>query len=255
MAKILVLGAGICGLGAALLLARDGHDVTVLERDEHSLPDSPFEAWESWKRKGVAQFRQPHNFMPGLRMILERELPDIQQALQRAGAARFDLLNPLPRFFADRSSRAIDDQLWTYTARRPVGEWVLAKAAQSEPRLMMRQGVQAVGFLTGPSAGAGVPRIAGVRTAAGEDLRADFVVDVMGRGSPSSRWLAAIGARPPYEEQVDCGFTYYTQYFHGRQPERRAGALTPYGTISILTLPGDNDTWSITISRHQTMQR
>ena len=33
MAEILVLGAGLTGLTTAMLLARDGHDVTVLERD------------------------------------------------------------------------------------------------------------------------------------------------------------------------------------------------------------------------------
>jgi hypothetical protein len=39
------------------------------------------------------------------------------------GAARFDLVNPLPPFFADQSPRPIDEKLWTYTARRPVAEW------------------------------------------------------------------------------------------------------------------------------------
>jgi 2-polyprenyl-6-methoxyphenol hydroxylase-like FAD-dependent oxidoreductase len=33
MAEVLVLGAGLNGLAAAMLLARDGHRVTVLERD------------------------------------------------------------------------------------------------------------------------------------------------------------------------------------------------------------------------------
>ena len=130
MAKIVIVGAGMCGLGTALLLARDGHDVTVLERDDDPVPESPQLAWNDWARNGVAQFRQPHNFMPGLRSILEAELPDVQDGLRRAGASRFDLLHPLPPPFTDRSARAIDDQLWTHTARRPAGEWVFAHAAQ-----------------------------------------------------------------------------------------------------------------------------
>ena len=36
--RILIIGGGICGLGAALLLARDGHEVTVLERDAEPIP-------------------------------------------------------------------------------------------------------------------------------------------------------------------------------------------------------------------------
>ena len=96
--KVLVLGAGICGLGTALLLARDGHEVTVIERDADPVPESPQAAWEHWDRKGVAQFRQPHNFMPGLREILESDLPDVQESLAAAGASKFDLLHPLPPF-------------------------------------------------------------------------------------------------------------------------------------------------------------
>jgi 2-polyprenyl-6-methoxyphenol hydroxylase-like FAD-dependent oxidoreductase len=69
----------------------------------------------------------------------------------------------------------------------------------------------------------------------------------MGRQSRSPHWLTAIGARPPYEEQEECGFTYYTRYFSGTVPERRAGTLTPLGSMSLLTLPGDNDTWCVTV--------
>jgi 2-polyprenyl-6-methoxyphenol hydroxylase-like FAD-dependent oxidoreductase len=73
------------------------------------------------------------------------------------------------------------------------------------------------------------------------------VVDATGRQSRSPQWLAAIGARRPYEEQEDCGFTYYTRYFSGVVPQRRASVLMPIGSIALLTLPGDNDTWSVTI--------
>ena len=244
---IVVVGGGICGLGTALLLARDGHDVTVLERDSDPPPDSPQAAWDSWRRKGVAQFRQPHNFMPGLRLLLEAELPDVQTALREAGASRLDFVNPLPPFLPDQSPKPIDANLWTYTARRPAGEWVFAHAARSEPRVTVRRGVAAAGLLTGPSASAGIQHVLGVRTTDGEELRADLVVDAMGRGSRAPEWLAEIGARRPYEEQEDCGFTYYTRYFAGPEPQRIGPVFMPLGTMSILTLPGDNGTWSVTL--------
>lgn len=244
---ILIMGGGICGLGAAMLLARDGHDVTVLERDADPVPESPHDAWESWTRKGVAQFRQPHNFMPGLRLLLESELPDVQDALRRAGAARFDLINPLPQALADQSPRPIDDKLWTYTARRPVAEWVFASCAQRAAHVTIRRGVQATELVAGPSAIPGAPHVAGVRTSSGETLRADLVVDATGRQSCTPDWLAALGGRPPEETDADCGFVYYTRYFRGTQPSRSGPNLMPVGSISILTLPGDNGTWSVTI--------
>jgi len=247
VASILILGGGICGLGTALLLARDGHDVTVIERDADPLPDSPQEAWRSWTRKGVAQFRQPHNFMPGLRLILETELPDVQEALRRAGACRFDMLNPLPPFFTDQSPRPVDDKLWTLTARRPAGEWVFAKAAGDEPRVTVRRGVQAAELLTGPPISPDIPHVVGVRTTTGETLHADVVIDATGRRSRGPEWLVQVGARPALEEQADCGFAYYTRYFDGTEPQRIGPVFMMLGTISILTLPGDNGTWSITI--------
>jgi 2-polyprenyl-6-methoxyphenol hydroxylase-like FAD-dependent oxidoreductase len=247
MAEVLVVGGGICGLGAALLLARDGHEVTVLERDPDPVPDSPQAAWEQWSRKGIAQFRQPHNFMPGFRRILEAELPDLQEGLRRAGASRFDFVNPLPPFFEDQSPRAIDRELWTYTARRPAGEWVFADAAHREPRVTVRRGGAVEGLLAGPSAVDGIPHVVGVRTGGGDELRADLVVDATGRRSRAPDWLAAIGARRPYEQQADCGFAYYTRYFHGTEPQRVGPIFAIIGTIGVLTLPGDNGTWSVTI--------
>jgi len=51
--SILIIGGGICGLGTALLLARDDHDLTVLECDVDEIPDSLQDAWESWTREYI----------------------------------------------------------------------------------------------------------------------------------------------------------------------------------------------------------
>ena len=86
MARVVIVGAGVVGLGTAMLLAGDGHRVIVLERDPAPPPAEPAEAWKRWQRPGVNQFRLPHAFLAGFRSVLDAELPEVSKALQAAGA-------------------------------------------------------------------------------------------------------------------------------------------------------------------------
>ena len=186
MARITVLGAGVCGLAAGMLLARDRHEVTVLERDPAPVPESCGEAWERWTRGGVPQFRQPHYLQARARHVLDAELPDVRDALVTAGALRFDTLGMAPPSLAS-SAVPTTSGFVTLTARRPTLEQVVARAAAAEPRMAVRRGV-AVSALTTRSH-SGVPHVIGVRTESGDELHADLVVDATGRRSPLPRWL------------------------------------------------------------------
>jgi 2-polyprenyl-6-methoxyphenol hydroxylase-like FAD-dependent oxidoreductase len=130
-----------------------------------------------------------------------------------------------------------------------VVEYAVASAAAG--RLDIRRGVQATGLLGGTQAVAGVPHVTGVRLADGSELGADLVIDAMGRRSPVPGWLAAIGARTPAEEAEESGFIYYTRYFRphgGADPPRfLTGLLIPFECFSLLTLPSDAGTWSVTV--------
>jgi 2-polyprenyl-6-methoxyphenol hydroxylase-like FAD-dependent oxidoreductase len=231
-----------------MLLARDGHDVTLLERDPAPVPDSRDEAWRDWTRSGVAQFRQPHYLQPRARHVLDSELPDVRDALVAAGALRFDTLATTPPTLGHIERRPGDERFVTLTARRPILERVVGLAAEAAPRLAVRRGVAATGLTT--RGAADIPHVTGVRTGPGEELRADLVVDAMGRRSPVPAWLRASSAPPVHEEIEDSGFVYYTRYFRsrdGRRPVPRDRLLVPVGSVSILTLPGDDDTWSVTL--------
>ncbi len=246
MPRIVVLGGGVCGLAAGLLLARDGHAVTLLERDPAPVPDSPEAAWEAWERRGVAQFHQTHFLQSRGRRVLEDELPDVLDAFAAAGAARFNALDRMPPGIADRAPRPGDDRFATLTGRRTTLEHVLAGTAAAQPGLTVRRGDAAFELITRP--GRAAPHVVGVRTAAGEALGADLVVDAMGRGSRMPQLAAAAGGEPGEEEAEDCGFIYYTRFFRGpAAPELRGPLLTPYGSFSILTAPADSGTWSITV--------
>jgi len=243
-----VLGAGVCGLAAGMMVGRDGHEVIILERDDAPVPETPEAAWENWTRDGVIQFRQGHYLLPAGRAILEAELPDVTAALAAAGAVQFDSLRMMPPTITDRAPRPGDERFVTLTARRPVLEQVFGRAAQAEPRLEVRRGVSVKGLTSRTYNG--TPHVAGVRIDSGEELNADLVVDAMGRRSQLPQWLKEAGSGAVHEEAEDSGFIYYTRFFrslNGGLPELYAPILSAVGSYSLLTLPSDNETWSVSV--------
>jgi 2-polyprenyl-6-methoxyphenol hydroxylase-like FAD-dependent oxidoreductase len=250
MARIVVLGAGMCGLAGAMMLARDGHEVTVLERDAAPVPDSVEAAWESWLRDGVTQFRMAHFLQPAGRMVLEEALPDVLQALVAAGALRLDLLGLAPPNLTGDGPRAGDERFVTYTARRTSIEQVLGRAAEDERGVEVRRGTTVKELEMRAGNGNGTPpHVTGVRLDSGETLHAELVVDAMGRRSPLQRWLGDAGIGPMHEESEDSGFIYYGRFFRsadGTTPQPFGPLLAPIGSFSVLTLPSDNGTWAVT---------
>jgi len=246
MAAIAITGGGAAGLTAAMVLAGDGHEVTLCERDGAEVP-SPEQAWARWERRGVNQFRLLHFFQSRFRVELERELPHVAEALAAAGLQRVHPLALAPESLTG-GRRPDDDRHEALTGRRPVVEAVLAATAQATPGVTVRRGVAVQGLLTGSAARSGVPHVTGVRLESGEEIRADLVVDATGRRSPLPAWLEAAGARPPVEEVDDMGFVYYGRHFRspeGSTPPIMGPLLQGYGSLSVLTLPADNGTWGV----------
>ena len=103
--------------------------------------------------------------------------------LLAAGCAWVDPVGWLPPSLPDRRPRPGDEAFRFVTGRRPVIESVIAAAAQEQPGVTVRRGVRVTGLVGGPSAIPGVPHVAGVRTAGGEDCAPT---------SWSTRWAAVV---------------------------------------------------------------
>jgi len=243
-----VLGGGLAGLGVARLLARHFPRVLVLERDRRPDGGGVEDAFTSWQRPGVPQFRNSHAFLARLRVVLLAHFPDVLDRLRAAGVRELGLAEITPPTIA-LAPRADDEDVVLLAARRATLEWALRESLMGRPGVELREGVFATG-LVGERANGTRPRVTGVRV--GEDVvPAAIVVDTTGRRSRAPEWLAALGAPTPYERSFAIGLHYYTRFYR-RRAERTPPGTTglvagDLGWVKIAIFPGDNDTFSITV--------
>jgi 2-polyprenyl-6-methoxyphenol hydroxylase-like FAD-dependent oxidoreductase len=217
--RIAIAGGSAAGLFAALLLARAGHDVVVLERDRLEPAADVESAAAVAFRPSAPQIVQPHLIMARCRQLLIERLPDVYAAMLAAGVAEAPLRTQMPDTLADTAPRPGDEDLMPVMTRRSTVDWVLARAAAAEPRVEVRYGVKVAGLLT---AGTTPPHVTGLRTDRG-DLAADLVVDATGRRSPVDDWLAQIGARPTATWFAECGIAYYSRHYRIRRAAELPG--------------------------------
>jgi 2-polyprenyl-6-methoxyphenol hydroxylase-like FAD-dependent oxidoreductase len=233
---VAVLGGGVAGLGAALALARDGHRVTLFERDSLEIGD-PAQA-PAWDRRGIPHFLQPHAFIPRGRAELRALFPDVYDRLLAVGAYDVDVRRKCPG-----PAMPDDDDLQYLAVRRPVLEWALRTAVLAEERIEAHGGLA----ITGLRVDAG--RVTGVR-AGSTEVDADLVIDAMGRRTPTPAWLDQAGCTTQPAESSDCGVVYFSRYYR-----QRAGfelpdgpwLLSPRGDLGYVgyaSFPGDDRTFA-----------
>ncbi|BAJ33277.1 MULTISPECIES: FAD-dependent oxidoreductase [Kitasatospora] len=249
MVHVAVAGGGIAGLAAGLFLARRGHRVTVLERDPRTAGADLDADFLHWPRPRTPQAVQPHSLLGPVRTVLRELVPDVYAAVLRDGAIEH---HDLPAEPADPAGPAHPaglppEEFVTMRTRRIVLEAALVRALRAEPGAELRTGSAVEGLLTaGRSA---VPRVTGLRTAAGEDLRADLVIDAGGRRTRLPRWLQRAGARPVRTERHPTGIAYFCRWYRARPGQSEPaglGAAAPHALCGVF--PSDNGYFAVALT-------
>lgn len=220
-----IIGAGPTGLYLSIVLARRGHSVVLLDRDPGPPAGVPI---TGWARKGVMQFHHPHGFRQQVLESIREDMPEVWDALHRAGAEA--VMRP------DGAGIVVG-----FNCRRSMFEKVLREAAVAEP------GVEFV-LAHADEVVTADGRAAGVR--AGSLLvPAGLVIDASGRAGQVGR-----GLRAPADNH-DCGLAYVSRQYELLPGAEDGPVNSPVGMV--LTCEGylaivfkqDNRTFSVLVAR------
>jgi len=196
--QVIVIGAGIGGLSAALALGRAGHRITILERDP--LPATPdADAAFAAERRGAPQVHQTHGFLARIKVLLRDRFPDVYEQLLAAGGMTMpttaNLGEPQPG----------DEDLSVLIVRRTTLEWVLRQAVLAEPGVEIRTGRGVTGLRIEDRT------VTGVHLEDDTVLTGDVVVDASGRRSALPMWLRDAGIEIA-ETVRESGLMYLTRW-------------------------------------------
>ena len=203
--QALVLGGSIGGIVAARVLSEVYEQVTVIERDASPALGE--------QRKGVPQGHHTHGLLYAGREALERLFPGWTDEVVRHGGVvgcpgrdGWWVHHGLPQARVDAPTQGLgasrpllEGTLRTCLLRRPGVRWlerteVLSPLWSEDERSVLGA------HLRDPD---GTERV----------LRSDLVVDALGRGSPTPRWLQQRGYAEPASDEVRVDVHYTTRLF------------------------------------------
>jgi 2-polyprenyl-6-methoxyphenol hydroxylase-like FAD-dependent oxidoreductase len=252
--SVLIAGAGIAGLGAALAFGDGTRRVTILDRDPPPPNVSAEDAFRNWERKGATQLRHSHAFIGRLTALIRDRYPELMAELQAEGTRLFGFAEALPPALEpDYAAAPGDADMTLLFSRRTTLELVMRRHAARLPGISFITDAGARGIITRHVDGKLI--VDGLRVQRGdavEKMRADVVVDATGRNTMFPDWLRAEGLQVR-EEESPCGILYYTRHYKlrdGQDEPVRDG--TPgggdLGYIKFGVFIADNRHFSVTLA-------
>jgi 2-polyprenyl-6-methoxyphenol hydroxylase-like FAD-dependent oxidoreductase len=214
MATVVVIGSSIAGLLSACGILNKNEkrikQLIILERDAE-IP-SDLGALSLHGRKGTPQTDHGHILLEGGRLAIEEIVPGFTDRLLKNGAVAVDRTDKVQWFRNGAwKLKYKNGKAFCFCSRmmidRTLRQLVLARFGA---KIQIRWGARVTNFVYSPSGG----RIEGVELEADKEIiKAELVIDAMGRTSQTEKWICEQGYRSPKTRSINMDLAYATNFY------------------------------------------
>jgi 2-polyprenyl-6-methoxyphenol hydroxylase-like FAD-dependent oxidoreductase len=245
--RAIVIGGSMVGLAVAKALSSRFREVVVVERDQ-----LPREAPDH--RRGVPQSWHIHNLTLRGQRELEELFPGFVGEALKLGAMQIDHSLDVAAFTSLGWEPQFDSGFIALSATRILLEFAERQRFDATtPNARILEGTRVEQLLTEPTANG--LRAVGVVTDNPEqrELRADLVVDCMGRSTRWKSWFEQAGVRLPVETVVDSRCGYSSRFYRPKNPAQYpwkamvVDAVFPHQPHWGVIVPLENNDWVVTL--------
>ena len=244
----IVMGASMAGLLSARILSDYFKKVTVIERDK--LND------RAENRKGQPQAGHGHGILPSGMAILDRYFPGLGDAVHESGGVMADLGSSFIWHVLGGYRKPFESGLLITLASRAHLEWQIRRRLLEIPNVRLLDEHQAVGMVKSDEhAGVGGVRLVNLNGEHSEtELRAELVVDALGRESATPKWLGAMGFGVPELNSVNIDFGCASRIYERREGDLGGASMlviNPGPTPNLragLIFPIEGERWVVTLA-------
>jgi hypothetical protein len=205
-----VVGGSMAGMLAARVLSDHFEWVTIVEEDRY--PSSV------GTRAGVPQSRHLHALLLRGLQIVTRLFPGIDKELVAAGAVPVDVARDFAWYTSAGWAVNFDSGMEMLSFTRELLDWHIRQRVAALPNIQILDECGVMGLVEqrGSATGILLEESQGADIDAGEQLRANLVVDATGRRSRASEWLTTLGYPAPEETVVNSHLGYASRLYRRR---------------------------------------
>jgi 2-polyprenyl-6-methoxyphenol hydroxylase-like FAD-dependent oxidoreductase len=202
--RAIVMGGGVAGLVTARVLSDFFREVVLVERDPP--PDGPH------PRPGVPQAHHIHTLLARGRMILDKLYPGFDDDLAAQGILLYSWGKDTHILTTGGYLRRADLGIQARGHSRAMLEWVLRCRTEQISNIRILSDSAVTGLTIAHNTAVGVT----YKDTQENELKADLIVDALGRNSPTIAWLEALGYPAPPETSVNPWMGYATRWYQLR---------------------------------------